>query len=222
MAALARELDERVDRRRHAHDFGLGRPAAPHRHDDHVPVGGEQTGGVSRDRRLADALTGAHDRQRGQVDRGERRRVEAEVRSLVGDPVGEHAARERHALDRPEHGLVREVEHQVRRVGSDRLLDSRDERDAVVVAPAELLRAAEEDGRDDVVRGGRERIAYHRGVVLPVDQRDSPHAPGRVPPLAGRAGLRRKAAVARERMLSGAVSEYCPLRPPLASDDPGA
>jgi hypothetical protein len=200
-----------VDRRRNPDDLGLRRAATAHRHDHDTPIGGKEACDMPRDRRLPHPLARADDRQGGHVDRRERRRVEAEVGPFVGDPVGEHAARERHALDRSEHGLVGEIEHQIRRVGGDRLLHLRHERHAVVVSAPQLLGSAEEHGRDDVMSGGRERITYHRRVVLAVDQRDRPHVPGRLPPLAGavsgvprecealsgaRAGLRRKAAAA--------------------------
>ena len=47
-------------------------------------------------------------------------RVEAEVRPLVRDAEGEHPARERESLARPEHGLVGEVEDDVRAMDARR------------------------------------------------------------------------------------------------------
>ena len=65
------------------------------------------------DRRLADALAGADDPDRGQRERLELRRVEAEVGADVRQPRGEHAAREPEALARAEHGLVGEVDDEL-------------------------------------------------------------------------------------------------------------
>ena len=63
----------------------------------------------------------------------------------------EDAAGERHPLDRAEHRLVGQVEHELGRVRGDRLVDPAGERHAVVLAAAQLLGAADEDCRDDVV-----------------------------------------------------------------------
>ena len=47
-----------------------------------------------------------------------------------------------------------------------------DERDAVVVAAAELLVAADEERPDDVVRQRCERVPHDRRIVLAVDEHD--------------------------------------------------
>ena len=87
----------------------------------------------------------------------------------------EHAAREREALDRAEDRLVGEVDHDVGSVPRDRVLDARGERHAVVLAAAQLLRAADEDGGDHVVRELGERVADDGRVVLAVDDGEGPH-----------------------------------------------
>ena len=92
-----------------------------------------------------------------------------------GRPQREHATREREALDRPEHGLVGEVDDDIRGVLGDRRLDVGDERDPVVLAAAQLLLPADEHGRDELVRQLGERVTYDGGVVLAVDDRESPH-----------------------------------------------
>ena len=96
VAAGARELDERLDGRRHPNDLRLGRPAAPHRDDDDAPVLGR--GGARRSPVTAvfptrfPVPTTASD---GSANGRERRRLEAEVGPLVRHAEREHAARER-------------------------------------------------------------------------------------------------------------------------------
>ena len=93
----------------------------------------------------------------------------------VGQPEREHAAREREALDGPEDGLVGEIDDDLGREARDRRLDVVDERDAVLLAPAQLLRAADEHRRDDLVRELGERVTDDGRIVLAVDDRECPH-----------------------------------------------
>ena len=82
----------------------------------------------------------------------------------------------------------------------DRRLDVGGERDAVVLAAAELLGAADEHRRDDVVGQLRERVADDGGVVLAVDDRDAPSRSPRGDLVLDRAGeLRVLERVERER-----------------------
>src|SRR5262249_51129105 len=69
---------------------------------------------------------------------------------------------------RPEDGLVREVDHEIRVCRVERL----DERDAVIVSTAQLLGPAHEQRTDDVVRQRLERVPHDRREVLAVDERD--------------------------------------------------
>jgi hypothetical protein len=64
MSSGSRQLEERLDGRRHGDDFRLRRPAAAHRHDNHACVTREQACEMASDRRLADALPGPDDRDR--------------------------------------------------------------------------------------------------------------------------------------------------------------
>ncbi len=139
MAAGTRELDERLDGWRHHHDLGLCRPAPPHRNDHDTTVGSEQAREMSGHRSLADALPGADDGDRGQVERRQLGRIEAEVRADVRDAEGEHAACERKSCDRIEDRLVGEVDDDVGSVQRDRRLDVCVERHTVVVAATQLL-----------------------------------------------------------------------------------
>ncbi len=111
----------------------------------------------------------------GVRDRLEARRVEPEVGSFVRHAEREGARREPEPRRRPEHGLVREVEHDVGCVLGDRVLERGDERDAVVLAAAQLLGAADEHAGDDLVGQLDESVPDHGGVVLPVDHGDGPH-----------------------------------------------
>src|SRR6185437_14311412 len=55
------------------------------------------------------------------------------------------------------------------------VLELADQRDAVVLPAAQLLRPAREPGARDLVREARDRIAHDRRVVLPVDHDERPH-----------------------------------------------
>ena len=123
--------------------------------------------------RLPDPLARPDHGERRDVHDDGRRRVEAEVRPLVGQAEREHAAREREPLRRPEHRLVREVEDEVGLVALDRDLDGRLERHAVAVdVAAQLLGAADEHGRHDEIVDLLERRSDDGRVVLAVDDRD--------------------------------------------------
>ena len=105
------------------------------------------------------------------------RRIEAEVRPLVRDAERQDATRERETLPRPEHRLVREIEHDVGLVPLDRGLDRALERDPIpLIVASELLDATDEhrshDDVLDLLQGGTD----HGWVVLAVhDRDDSPH-----------------------------------------------
>ena len=150
--------------------LGLRRPAASHRDDDDAAVAREEARQVDGDGRLADALAGADHRDRRQLERLQLRRVEAEVGADVGETRRERARRPLESLDRAEHGLVGEVDDDLRRP------EAVDQRDAVVAAVpfAELLGAADEDRSLPLVRERCERVAHHRRIVLTVDERDRP------------------------------------------------
>ena len=166
---LRGERNELVDGRRRLDHLRLGRAAAAHRDHDHVTVAGEQPREMSGDRGLPDALAGADHGDRGQLERLEDRRVEAEVGTDVRQAGRERARGPAKALDRPEHRLVRQVDDQL---GGTEVVD---ERHAVVGTAAKLLGPADEDRAHPLVRQLGQRIAHDRRVVLPVDQRDGPH-----------------------------------------------
>ena len=175
MPPLARELEQRVERRLHLGHLRLGRAAAAHRDHDHVAVMREQPRDVAGDGGLADALAGPYDRQRRQRKRRERRRLEAEVRAGVRQPEREHAAREPHSLARAEHRLVGEVDHELRLELGDRALERVHHRDAIVLAAAQLLRSARQPERDHLVRQGSQRVPHDGRVVLAVADRQRSH-----------------------------------------------
>ncbi len=200
MAAGAGELEQLLDGGRRGRELGLGRPSPPHRNNDDIEIGGEHTGGVTGDRGLADALARSDNRDRRQLEGRKGRRVEPEVGAHVREPGGEHAAREPEAVARSEHGLVREVVHQLRLELRDRILQVVRERNAVVVAASQLLGPADEYRCRNLVWQRRERVADDGRVVLAVDEGQSPHAPGRLSLAPGEAGLReRLAPLERER-----------------------
>ena len=120
-------------------------------------------------RGLPHALAGPDHRDRRQLEGLEDRRIEAEVGADVGKPRGERPRRPAQSLGRPEHRLVREVDHHLG-VG-----EVDDERHAVVRIAAQLLGASDQDRADPFVRQRPQRVAHHRGIVLPVDQRDRLH-----------------------------------------------
>ena len=124
------------------------------------------------DGRLPDPLAGSDDRERrhgwsGQVGG----RPKAEVGADVLEPMRECPARPEHPLARAEHRLVREIDDDLR----PRLVQRLHERDAVILAAAQLLRAADEDRADELVRELGERVAHDVSVVLAVDERDRVH-----------------------------------------------
>ena len=173
MPAGAGEREQVVERRRRLDELRLRRPASAHRDDDDAAVGGEDTRDVARHRGLPDPLPEADHGERRRPDRLERRRVEAEVGADVRQPERERPRRPEHPLPRPEHRLVGEVDHEVHLDRVERV----DERDAVVVVTRrELLRPADEQRADDVVRKRLERIAHDRRVVLAVDEGQSAFA----------------------------------------------
>ena len=174
VATGARQRQEVVERRRSLDHLGLGRAPAAHRDDDDLPVASEQRGEVARHSGLADALARSDHRQRRQCERLERRRLEAEVGADVGDAGGQRPRCEREPLRRPEHRLVGQIDHDVGPVLGDRRLEVGAERHAVVLAAAQLLRAADEHGGDEVVGQLGERVADDRRVVLPVDHGNRP------------------------------------------------
>ena len=124
------------------------------------------------DRGLADALARADDPERRERERPQRRRVEAEVRARVGDPRGEHAARDEEALARAEHRLVREVVDELRLAGRERLVEVAVDRHAVLVPAPQLLLAAREPRAGDLVRQPGERVPNDGRVVLAVDHHE--------------------------------------------------
>ncbi len=178
MRARPGPLDELVDGGRRLDDLRLRRPAAAHRDDDHVVLRGREPGELPGHRRLADPLARSRDRDRRHPDRRGDRRIEPEIGPDVGQAEREHPAREAEPFDRAEHGLVGEVDDEVGNVLGDRLLEAGRERDAVALASTQLLLAADEHGRDELVRQLGERLPYDVRVVLPVDDRDCPHVCG--------------------------------------------
>ena len=175
MAAAPRELEQRLDVRRNRRHLRLRRPTAPHRDDDDAPLARVEPRRVRGDRRLADPLAGADDPDRRQRKRLERGRVEAEVGADVRQAGGEHAAREAEALARAEHGLVGEVDDELRPVLGERRAQVGRHRDAVVGVLAQLLGAADDVRGDELVRQLLERSLDDRRVVLAVDQGEGTH-----------------------------------------------
>ncbi len=111
----------------------------------------------------------------GSAKGSSRRRIEPEVRPDVRDAAGQHPAGERETLGRAEHGLVGEVDDDVRGVRGDRGLDVGGERDPVFLTSAQLLLPADENRGGEVVRKLHERVTHDGGVVLAVDDRNRPH-----------------------------------------------
>src|SRR5439155_25868346 len=72
------------------------------------------------------------------------------------------------------------------------LLESRHERDTVLLPALQLLPAAHEQRRHHLVRELVERVPDDRSVVLPVDDGDDPHATGPLRLPLGEAELRRR------------------------------
>ena len=175
MTTGARELDERLDRRRHRDRLRLARSSAAHRHDDDSPVAREQAGEMARDGRLSHSLPGADHRDRRQLEGLEGGRLEPEIRALVRDALREDPAREREPLDRAEDGLVGEVDDDVRSELADPGVEVVDERDAVVLSASELLGTPDQQRRDEIVREVGQRVADDGRVVLAVDDRERSH-----------------------------------------------
>ncbi len=130
---------------------------------------------MTGDRGLADALAGPDHGERGQIDGYGDRRLEAEVRPLVRHAEGERPARQRHALGRPEHRLVGEVDDDLRRDRLESLVEGLEERHPVVLSSAKLLGPAQEHRSRDVVAQARERDPDHIRIVLAVDESQRPH-----------------------------------------------
>ena len=153
-AGAGEQVGDPDPRGRPVDDLGIGRPAAPHRDDDHPAVRREETGRVAADGGLPDPLRRPHHGERGDSGVVPRRRAEREVGARVLE-----AGRERvgdQAKPRPlvEHRLVAQVDdppgavppgglhHRRSRLTVDVL-----ERHAVVGLPVELLDAAQEQSR---------------------------------------------------------------------------
>ena len=124
---------------------------------------------------LADTLAGGEHGQRRQRKRFELGRLEPEVSPGVGDPGREHPAGHPEPRRGPQHGLVGQVEHELRLQLPQRPLEIGVERDAVVGFAAELLRPAGHERADELVRQLDQSVAHRRRVVLPVDQGQRPH-----------------------------------------------
>ena len=171
MAARTGEREQVVQRRRRLDELRLRGAASAHRDDDDPTVAGENARHVPVHGCLPDPLAQADHGERRCRDRLERRRLEAKVGADVRQPERKRTRRPQHPLPRPEHRLVGEIDHEI---GPDRV-ELADERDAVILAPADLLRAADEERPDDLVRELRERVPHDRCVVLSVDQDKSSH-----------------------------------------------
>jgi hypothetical protein len=126
---------------------------------------------VAGDGRLADALAGPDDRQRRQGERGVAGRLKLKVRPLVADARGESSARQPKTTRRVQHGLVGEVDHDLRL--REPVLERGQERDAVLLAAAQLLGASGQPGAHDLVGQPGDRVADDGRVVLPVDDHES-------------------------------------------------
>ncbi len=83
----------------------------------------------------------------------------------------QRAARPEHPLAGAQDRLVREVDD---RLGAS-LLERVEQRQPVLLAPAELLRAADEDRADEVERQLGESVAHDVRVMLAVDEGDRLH-----------------------------------------------
>ena len=97
-------------------------------------------------------------------------RVEAKVGADVREAGGEYAAREPEALPRAEHRLVGQIDDELRPVLGECAVEIVGEDDPVVRVATQLLGAAHEVRRDEVVRQLLERRSHDRRVVLSVDQ----------------------------------------------------
>ena len=111
----------------------------------------------------------------GSGKRLQRGRVEAEVGADVREPGREHAAREPEPLSRAEHGLVGEVDDELGAMLGEGGVEVGRDADAVVGVPTQLLGAADDVRRDEVVRKLLERSLDDRRVVLAVDEGERAH-----------------------------------------------
>ncbi len=123
---------------------------------------------------LADPLADPDHRERRNPDRLEHRRHEPEVRADVRQPERERPRGPEHPLARPEHRLVGQVDDYIYIYIHLHRVERSDERHAIVLAAAKLLRPTDEKRRDDVVRQLGERVAHDRRVVLAVDEHERP------------------------------------------------
>jgi hypothetical protein len=142
---------------------------------DDATVRGEQARQMAGHGGLPDALPGSGDRDRRKSKRGASGRIEPEVGADIGQAARKHPAGEREALDRTEHRLVGEIDHDVDRVTRDRRLDVRGQRNAVLLSPAQLLLPADENGCDELVGELDEGVLDDGRVVLAVDDGERPH-----------------------------------------------
>ena len=175
MTAGARQREEIADARLRIDQLGLAWAATAHRNDDHAAVAREQLRNVTGHGRLANALARSDHCERGQLERLELRRLEPEVCADVGHPEHERPAREPEAIPRRKNRLVGEIDDHVRGHGIERV----DEWDAVVLRPAKLLGAADEQRAHEVVRKRGEGVTHDRRIVLAVDHRECAHQAGR-------------------------------------------
>ena len=171
VATRAGEREQIVERRRRLDKLRLRGAASAHRDDDDPAVTGENARHVPGHGRLPDPLAQADHGKRRCRERLERRRLEAKVGADVRQAERERTRCPQHPLPRPQHRLVGEVDHEIRRHG----VEGVDEGDAVVLASPDLLRPADEERPDDLVGKRRKRVPHDRRVVLSVDQDKSSH-----------------------------------------------
>ncbi len=169
-----------VDGGRDLHDLGIRRPSPPHRDDDDAPVAGEQLCDVARDRGLPDALAGADDRR---ATAGRTARTTGARSGSPSPRTGARAASTRLASRIRSGGPSTGSSERSRTTSGveldDRLVERLQRAGRRSPLPAQLLGAADEHGRDHVVRQHGERVAYDGSVVLAVDHGDRSHPPAR-------------------------------------------
>ena len=175
MPSVTREREKLLDARRRLHHLRRLRPAASHRHGDDVAVAREQPRDMRRDGGLADPLAGREHRQRRQWERRHLRRLDPEVGTRIRDSGREDATGEPEARRRSQHGLVREVEDELRLEGEERRVEVVVDGHSVVGVPAQLLGPSHHQRADELVRQLGEGVPHRRRIVLPVDQRQGPH-----------------------------------------------
>ncbi len=169
MTTGTRERDQLLDGRRCRDQLGLRRPAAAHRNNDHVPLAREQAREVRSDGRLPDALARPDDCDRRQLERLEHRRIEPEVGADVREAGRERARGPAHPLGRPEHRLVREIDHRLR------VSEPADQGDTVVRTGAQLFRPTHQDRSHPLVRQRPKCIPHDGRVMLAVNEGNSAH-----------------------------------------------